>query len=164
MQGIRGLTRYYNEHPGLHVLVSGHTDPTGDDQYNLDLSNERGQSVADFLTDTIEGWLAWHSNGSASKRWGVREDQYMPSTLEDDAGPYYTGPIDGQAGPGTQDAVRRFQTTRGLAVDGLGGPRRDARSSPSTCSRTRRRCRRERPSRFTAAASFIPPSPATTPT
>jgi outer membrane protein OmpA-like peptidoglycan-associated protein/uncharacterized Zn-binding protein involved in type VI secretion len=122
MQGIRGLTRYYNEHPGLHVLVSGHTDPTGDDQYNRDLSNERGQSVADFLTDNVDGWLAYYSNGYYSKRWGVREDQHMLSALSDEAGPYYTGPIDGQAGAGTQDAVTRFQTKHGLAVDGVAGP------------------------------------------
>ncbi len=122
MRGIRGLTRYYNEHPGLQVLVSGHTDPTGDDQYNLDLSNERGHSVADFLTDNVDGWLAWYSSGYASKRWGVREDQYMLSTLEDDAGPYYTGPIDGQPGTGTHDAVTRFQTNHGLVVDGVAGP------------------------------------------
>lgn len=117
MQGIRGLTRYYNEHPGLHVLVSGHTDSTGDDQYNLDLSNERGQSVADFLTDNVDGWLAYYSNGYPSKRWGTREDQYMLQTLD-----YYAGPIDGQAGAGTNEAVQRFQADHGLAVDGVAGP------------------------------------------
>jgi peptidoglycan hydrolase-like protein with peptidoglycan-binding domain len=34
----------------------------------------------------------------------------------------YLGPIDGVAGPATVDALRRFQLTAGLAVDGVLGP------------------------------------------
>lgn len=34
----------------------------------------------------------------------------------------YPHPVDGISGPWTQDAVRRFQARKGLAVDGLAGP------------------------------------------
>ena len=34
---------------------------------------------------------------------------------------YYTGEVDGQFGPGTQDAVIRFQTQHGLTADGIAG-------------------------------------------
>jgi peptidoglycan hydrolase-like protein with peptidoglycan-binding domain len=34
---------------------------------------------------------------------------------------YYTGPIDGRAGSGTKDAIRRFQADNGLEADGVAG-------------------------------------------
>lgn len=38
---------------GAVFLVSGHTDAAGGDDYNLDLSDRRAQSVASFLTGTF---------------------------------------------------------------------------------------------------------------
>jgi len=34
---------------------------------------------------------------------------------------YYTGPLDGVAGHGTKDAIRRFQADHGLKTDGVAG-------------------------------------------
>jgi len=52
MTGIRGLRIYYDQHPRLTVLVTGHTDTQGPTSYNQFLSEERARVVAAFLTTT----------------------------------------------------------------------------------------------------------------
>ena len=37
-------------HPGLKLDVEGHTDSVGGDDYNQQLSEHRGESVRDYLT------------------------------------------------------------------------------------------------------------------
>ena len=37
-------------HPGLRLDVEGHTDNVGGDEYNQQLSEERGSAVRDYLT------------------------------------------------------------------------------------------------------------------
>jgi len=49
MNGIRELARFYQDHPGLKVLVTGHTDTVGSDSYNQALSIRRAQSVKDEM-------------------------------------------------------------------------------------------------------------------
>ncbi|MBL9013349.1 MAG: peptidoglycan-binding protein [Myxococcales bacterium] len=123
LPGIRNIKSYYDQHPGLTVLVNGHTDRVGQPAWNLDLSVERAKSIAAYLTSSVDDWMPWYSSGIASKRWSYREDQHMLSTVTDASGaPYYAGPIDGVNSPATQDAARQFQTDNGLAVDGFLGP------------------------------------------
>ncbi len=38
-----------NNFPDIHICIHGHTDDKGDDAYNLKLSEERAQSVKDYL-------------------------------------------------------------------------------------------------------------------
>ena len=37
-------------HPGLRLDVEGHTDNVGSDDYNQQLSEQRGSAVRDYLT------------------------------------------------------------------------------------------------------------------
>ena len=41
LTGIRGLASFYAAHPGLKVLVTGHTDTAGATEYNRSLSEDR---------------------------------------------------------------------------------------------------------------------------
>ncbi len=46
---LSDLTDILNKYPDTYVLVEGHTDSKGSEDYNMDLSKRRAQSVASFL-------------------------------------------------------------------------------------------------------------------
>ena len=43
------LAGIFQEYPKTVILVEGHTDSAGPEEYNMDLSRRRAQSVADYL-------------------------------------------------------------------------------------------------------------------
>jgi len=43
------LAAILNKYPDTNILLEGHTDATGSDEYNLDLSRQRAQSVSNHL-------------------------------------------------------------------------------------------------------------------
>ncbi len=48
------LATILNKYEDTHILLAGHTDSTGSEDYNLKLSRKRAQSVADyFLTQNV---------------------------------------------------------------------------------------------------------------
>lgn len=47
---LNKLLKIMRSNPGLVIEIVGHTDALGDDDYNLELSRRRAQSVVDFLT------------------------------------------------------------------------------------------------------------------
>jgi outer membrane protein OmpA-like peptidoglycan-associated protein len=44
------LTTILNKYDDTNILLAGHTDSTGSDEYNLRLSRRRAQSVSDYLS------------------------------------------------------------------------------------------------------------------
>jgi outer membrane protein OmpA-like peptidoglycan-associated protein len=49
-QNLANLATILNKYPDTNILLEGHTDATGTDEYNLDLSRQRAQSVANYLS------------------------------------------------------------------------------------------------------------------
>lgn len=51
---VQALTLLYDflvKHPDVKIEISGHTDSKGSDEYNMDLSKRRAESVMNFLLD-----------------------------------------------------------------------------------------------------------------
>jgi outer membrane protein OmpA-like peptidoglycan-associated protein len=62
MQGLYRLATFLRDHPDRSLLVEGHTDATGSEGHNLELSQRRAESVTGFLAQ----------NGVASARMLAR--------------------------------------------------------------------------------------------
>jgi outer membrane protein OmpA-like peptidoglycan-associated protein len=121
--GIRVLKQRYDEHPGSHLLIIGHTDTSGRDAYNLALSLERADALAAYLTDKADAWDAFFGDGKPEeKRWGTREIQLMLSVLPEGGPPFFAGDPSGREDAATTRAVKDFQASKGLEMDGIAGP------------------------------------------
>lgn len=110
--GLQKLASYYTKYPDATLLVVGHTDTSGDAEYNDTLALERAESVAAYLRGEVEPWLdAYTDKLPIERRWGATEDRLMLNAL-----------LAGEKGNGMRDRVRHFQRTRGLVTDGKVGP------------------------------------------
>jgi hypothetical protein len=125
---LEQVVNYAATHPDEKLLIVGHTDLTGSEEYNQSLSERRARSAYAFLTygHSPEAALAeWNTLRMKRPRgelpsikdsWGVREYQFMLQDLG-----YYIGSIDGKHGPMTDSGVRTFQKSHQLTEDGIVG-------------------------------------------
>jgi hypothetical protein len=115
LPGARAIKSKYDEHPGSNLLIVGHTDTSDAVDPNLELSQERADSLAAFLTDQTAPWEAFFDPAKEEKkRWGTREIQMMLSAVPERGSGFYKGTIDGSNGEGTKKAIRDFQTAEGI--------------------------------------------------
>ncbi len=119
------VSTFADGHPDDKVVLVGHTDLTGSDDYNQALSERRARAVFASVTfgtspelraAAIADWddLRKGPKGGLNDAWGTREYQYMLQDLL-----FYSGNIDEQHGPKTDAAVRAFQGTKGIPPTGV---------------------------------------------
>ncbi|MFN0063375.1 MAG: HET-C-related protein [Myxococcaceae bacterium] len=123
MNGIRELKRQFDATPGRKLLIVGHADTSGKDDYNLTLSLERADAVSAFVSDRVDSWEAFFDQGKPTeKRWGLLEVQHMLTVLPERGSAFFSGKPNGIDNSASRTAVRAFQETHGLDPDGVAGP------------------------------------------
>ncbi len=125
LEVLKQATDFAAAHPDQKLLIVGHTDLVGSDDYNQSLSERRARAVFAAVTfgrdqgGAVAEWntIRRRATGglpSVSDTWSTREYQFILQDLG-----YYSGAIDEQHGPETDAAVRSFQQDQGLPVTGL---------------------------------------------
>jgi outer membrane protein OmpA-like peptidoglycan-associated protein len=112
LPSVKKLRRIYLDNAPCRLLVVGHADTTGAPAYNDKLSLSRAEATIAYLRDDVDGWLAFYGQAvEAKQRWGKVEDRLMITAM-----PGFATKIR------SEDAVRWYQRTRDLEVDGVAGP------------------------------------------
>jgi outer membrane protein OmpA-like peptidoglycan-associated protein len=117
---LNDVARHAAENPEEKMLIVGHTDEMGTDNYNLSLGDRRARSVFAYLNfgnDPAGSLAEWNEmrrpqTGAAvtiRDNWSVRQYQYM---LEDLG--FLPGNVDGDHGDQTDMAVQNFRAAKGL--------------------------------------------------
>jgi len=105
------LVQNQKVYPPLSIF--GHADPVGQDDYNKQLAGRRARAVYAALVRDTDAWEQLYSQTLPGDSWGMRSIQTMLVELGQ-----YNGETTGSLDSDTQAAVRAFQQSQGLAVDG----------------------------------------------
>jgi len=104
------------------LSIFGHADPVGQDDYNKQLAGRRARAVYAALIRDTDAWEQLYSQSLPGDTWGTKSVQAMLGALGQ-----YSGDTTGSLDSDTQTAVRAFQESEGLAVDGDPGPQTRAK-------------------------------------
>ena len=97
------------ERPSMSIF--GHADPVGNDDFNKVLSGRRARAIHALLTRDAAAWEELFTSAVGGDAWGTVAIDVMLAAVGEG--------VDGGHGA----AVRSFQETNGLVVDGIAGPR-----------------------------------------
>ncbi|MBN1603624.1 MAG: peptidoglycan-binding protein [Chitinispirillaceae bacterium] len=111
------VLRWAYNNKNYKMLLAGHTDTSGPDDYNFKLSKSRADSVYFLLVAQKDSWV------EVVKTYNKIEDKqqilkWAALTYSWQCDP---GKIDGIEGPDTQTATRNFQKRSGISDDGIFG-------------------------------------------
>jgi hypothetical protein len=102
---LAAVYEHLRGHPERKVLVTGHTDKSGSDAYNLTLSQKRADNVLALLKGDKAAWVT-----SCLDHNKVEDHQQLLKWMFEDHGwDCDPGAIDNQSGPATRGATQRFK-------------------------------------------------------
>jgi outer membrane protein OmpA-like peptidoglycan-associated protein len=121
---VRAVYRHAEADKSRKLLIAGHTDRSGGEDYNVKLSQQRADNVLHLLLGNRPEWVA------ISDKQHTTEDiqqilKWVDSTLGWDCDP---GAVDNKPGAATTGATKRFQKRynlelgKAIAEDGACGP------------------------------------------
>ncbi len=124
---LHAVVDHAGRNPDLHLLIAGHTDLTGGDEYNQALSERRARATFAMLTfgsapdaavaewDELRRTRPTGTIRTVKDTWGTREVQHMLQDLG-----RFLGNVGGDPDL-TDAAIRTFQSDHGLTPDGVVG-------------------------------------------
>jgi OmpA family len=104
---------FFRENSSKQLLIVGHTDASGSEEHNLQLSEDRALGVQALLLGNHEQWgeLASRNHTTADLQcvlaWAATTEPLLGCHL---------GPVDDDLGPLTRDALDRFRKNAGALV------------------------------------------------
>jgi len=123
LAALRSVHVHAEAHPAQKVLITGHTDRSGSDEYNLKLSQQRADGVLHLLLGHRDEWVA-----VSHKKHVVEDVQQILKWADQRLGwGCDPGGVDNKAGPKTTEATKRFQARynkelgKSIAEDGAVG-------------------------------------------
>lgn len=99
---LGSLMQMRRKYPNAKIVIFGHTDKVGGDQFNKELSERRAKSVYAFITNQENEW----ENLYGAEKWGIR---IIQTILKDFGGVYDPGPVTGSMNAATKQAIYNFQ-------------------------------------------------------
>lgn len=76
-ESLNKLIKIFKDYPNTNILIEGHTDNTGRAEYNMQLSEKRANSVANFFSQN-----GISSNRFTTKWYGEEQPKYDNNTVD----------------------------------------------------------------------------------
>lgn len=101
---LAALRKVCDAHPDSPLSIFGHSDPTGDEDYNKVLSGRRAEAIYAVLTHDVARWERLYTSQTGGDNWGSKNVKLMLEALG-------------------YPKLTAFQKDNALAVDGVPGPK-----------------------------------------
>jgi peptidoglycan hydrolase-like protein with peptidoglycan-binding domain len=122
LPAVRLMVEMHKKYPHARLLSLGHA--SGDEVLaGPDLALLRAKALRDYLINDVDAWVKQFSGKRTARlHWGTREVQLMLSALPEGS-PQYAGYPSGITDDKTLAAIKSYQKSKGLVVDGKVGPK-----------------------------------------